>query len=69
MVTHYLFPKGIPNGCAVTRMEGKVSDHEASARNYEKLIPISLYILILSVGTEGHIASLFPGSAALQENT
>ena len=69
MVTHYLFLKGIPKGCAVKKMEGYASDREAAARSYEQPFPEFIDVLLLSVGQDGHIASLFPGDLALLETT
>ena len=69
MVTHYLFLKGIPKGCAVKKMEGYASDREAAARSYEQAFPEFIDVLLLSVGQDGHIASLFPGDLALLETT
>jgi len=69
MVKRSLFPKGTPIGCKVIRMEGELSEREAPARNYEQMLPESIDILLLSVGSDGHIASLFPRSNALNEKT
>jgi 6-phosphogluconolactonase len=67
MVKRSLFPKGIPKGCKVIRMEGELSERETAARNYEQMLPESIDILLFSVGSDGHIASLFPRSNALNE--
>ena len=40
-------------------MEGELSDRETDARNYEKKLPANLDVLLLTVGLDGHIASLF----------
>lgn len=37
------------------------------ALRYEKLLPNSIDLLLLSIGDDGHIASLFPYSPALKE--
>ena len=69
MVKRALFPKGTPKGCKVIRMEGELFERELAARKYEQILPESIDILLLSVGSDGHIASLFTGSSALYEKT
>jgi 6-phosphogluconolactonase len=68
MAMSTLFERGVPKACTVHRIEAESNDLRGASDRYEALLPKSVDILLLSVGEDGHIASLFPHSTALYEN-
>lgn len=62
-----LFKNGVPSGCMVFPMRADASDQAGAALQYDQSMPSSLDVMLLAVGDDGHIASLFPGSEALHE--
>lgn len=66
MAISRLFPDGVPAGVTVHRMCGEENPDKA-ARDYEALLPSRVDVLLLGLGEDGHTASIFPGSVALDE--
>jgi len=50
---------------SIFRIEGESNDPTEAAKKYEKILPITIDILLLTVGDDGHIASIFPNSELL----
>ena len=60
MVMDTLFTDGLPEHFLLHRIKGELKAYEKAAESYSELIPESIDLLLLSLGEDGHIASIFP---------
>lgn len=56
-----------PEGKRLFRIEAESTDLDGACIRYEKQLPERIDVMLLGVGEDGHVASLFPGSPAILE--
>jgi len=69
MVTNSLFSRTLPDNFKIYRIKGEAKDKKKEANRYLALIPNEIDVLLLSIGEDGHIASLFPGDSFIYNNS
>jgi len=67
MACRSLFPQGIPEHVHIHPMDGSSGNRVRAARHYEENLPPNIDVLLLGLGEDGHVASLFPGDPATIE--
>jgi 6-phosphogluconolactonase len=65
MVKKTLFKDGIPSKCKVFPINIIGNNYTKSAKYYESILPERINLILLSLGDDGHIASIFPFSNTL----
>ena len=66
-INRTLFKYGVPPGCKFISPIIKGISYQEMADRYDSFFPSYIDALLLSVGDDGHIASIFPGERAISE--
>lgn len=69
LVMTSLFINGVPENSFVHRINGEIQDRVGEANRYASILPSRIDVLLLSIGEDGHIASLFPNDKLVLEET
>jgi 6-phosphogluconolactonase len=67
LVMRSLFKNNLPKNFKIFRIYGEALDLEMEVKRYETVLPNEIDILLLSIGEDAHIASLFPGDISIHE--
>ena len=67
MAMRTLFAHGLAEKYSIYRMAADATELNLAVSDYENKLPLSMDIVLLSVGDDGHIASLFPFHNAVDE--
>ena len=62
-----LFPRGIPQNTQIHPMRVDFADPVVASSSYEYMLPYSVDVLLLGLGDDGHVASIFPGDPVATE--
>ena len=67
MINSSLFANNLDSNCQFISVDVNIRDADESAMEYSRILPTSFDIAIFSIGLDGHIASIFPGSELFED--